>query len=151
VTRLQLAATKPVRLLARAFLLIAEPRWVRAIQSVIYVLMGMGGALMLVAPPESFVQALGVPLVGMFSLFVIVGAMFGFVAVLPGVWWLERAGILSLGTGLIIYGAIVIYLGSSSLASVVTVSLALTLAQRWTLIRGADLAPKKITPACVAV
>jgi len=106
---------------------------------------------MLSAPPESFVQALGSPLAIMFSLFVIAGSTFGFIAVLPGIWWLERAGILSLGTGLVIYGAIVIYLGSSTLTSVVTISLALTLAQRWTLIRGADLAPKKITPACVAV
>ena len=150
MTRLQLAATAPVRLLTRAFLLIAEPRWVRAIQFVIYALMGAGGMWMLNAPPETFVQALTSPLVVMFALFVVVGSALGLVAVLPGIWWLERAGILALATGLLMYGALGVSLGSSVLVAVLTISFALTLVQRWTQIRGADLAPKKITPACVA-
>ena len=151
MTRLQLTATAPVRLLTRAFLLIAEPRVIRALQFLIYGVLGVTGACIFTAPPANFVHAMTGPLVAMFSLFVVVGSAFGLVAVLPGIWWLERAGILALGTGLLIYGALGVALGSSIFVAGLTAASAVTLVQRWTQIRGADLAPKKLLPADVGV
>jgi len=151
VTRLQLAATAPVRLLSRAFLLIAEPRVERVFQFLIYAAMGYGGAWILAAPPETFADALpDMGLIG-FGLFAMLGSVFGMVAVLPGIWWLERVGISSLGFGLSIYWLLGMALGSSVFVAVLTISFALTLAQRWGRIRGADLAPKIVRRAEVGV
>lgn len=151
MTRLQLAATKPARMLTRAFLLIAEPRVERVFQFLIYAFMGYGGAWILAAPPETFEDAL--PDMGLlgFGLFGVLGSLFGMVAVLPGIWWLERVGIFSLSFGLLIYWLLGLALGSSVFVAVLTISFALTLAQRWGRIRGADLAPKLLMPVEVGV
>jgi hypothetical protein len=151
MTRLQLTATAPVRLLTRAFLLIAEPRVERVLQFLVYVILGSGGVGILVTPPDTFTELLPTGNLIVFSLFVVIGSAFGLIAVLPGIWWLERAGILALGVGLLIYGSIGIALGSSALVAAITICAVINLAQRWGRIRGAALAPKKVLPSDVGV
>jgi hypothetical protein len=139
----------PLRLLNGAFMLIAEPRVERVLQFGIYALMGYGGAWILVAPPETFSDALPEFNLVIFGLFAVVGSTFGMVAVLPGIWWLERVGIASLIVGLLIYWALGIAIGSSTFVAVMTLAFALKFAQRWGRIRGAALAPKKVRPVGV--
>ncbi|PPF56098.1 hypothetical protein C5B94_04030 [Clavibacter michiganensis] len=131
-----------VRGFAALFNLIAEPRVTRVIQFVIYVLMTVAGARVLLAPPLSFEGVLGTFFVYVFGGFVLVGGLLGGVAVLPGIWWLERSGLIALFTGLVIYAIVTISLGSSIVGTVVCLAFALTFVQRWRDIRGSALAPK---------
>lgn len=124
------------------FLKIAEPRYIRLTQFGIYLGMLAAGISVLVNPPASFQGVIGQPLVYIFGGFLFGGALTGAIAVLPGIWWLERVGIVSLITGMSIYVVVVITLGSSFLGMIVSLTLALTFFQRWLEIRRFQLAPK---------
>jgi hypothetical protein len=132
-----------LRPLTHGFLLIAEPRVIRIIQFGIYIGLIYVGIYVLFAPPSSFENVLGQQLVTIFGGFVAGGAVLGAVAVLPGIWWLERAGILSLVTGLSLYAVIAVSLGVSVVGTVVCICFAATFVQRWMEIRGSQLAPKR--------
>ena len=131
-----------IRALAALFNLIAEPRVTRVIQFVIYVLMIVAGARILIAPPLTFEGVLGTFFVYVFASFVLIGGLLAGVAVLPGIWWLERSGLIALGTGLLIYAIVTVALGSSIVGTAVCTAFALTFANRWRDIRGSALAPK---------
>jgi hypothetical protein len=133
----------PLRILTQGFMLIAEPRVIRLVQFVVYVCMIFAGVFVLTTPPTSFREVLGTGLVTLFGLFVGGGAVLGAIAVLPGIWWLERAGILALVTGLAIYIIIAFNLGTSLVGTLVCVAFALTFVQRWMEIRKYQLAPKR--------
>jgi hypothetical protein len=133
----------PMRLLSGAFMLIAEPRVIRLLQFAVYVSMAGAGSFVLLAPPTSFQGVLGQALVVMFGSFVLVGSLLGMFAVLPGIWWLERVGLLALTTGLMIYCVLAIALGSSLVGTLVTLAFSFTFAQRWMEIRRFQLAPKR--------
>ncbi len=132
-----------MKLLAHWFSLIAEPRVIRLVQFGIYLCMVGAGAFVLATPPHSFNGVLGPQLVMVFGIFVLVGAVFGAIAVLPGIWWLERAGILSLSTGLAIYAIVAFTLGTSLVGTLVCIAFGLTFVQRWSEIRRFQLAPKR--------
>lgn len=124
------------------FMRIAEPRVLRLIQFGIYICMGNAGVGMLSSPPTTFDSVVALPLVYMFSGFITLGAILGAIAVLPGIWWLERTGILALTTGVAIYFVLLIALGASSVGISISLALVLTFRQRWSEIKGADLAPR---------
>lgn len=121
---------------------IAEPRVVRLIQFVIYGCLFMVGVMILDKVPQSLANAAGAQafVVGMGLMFII-GALCSGVAVLPGIWWLERSGLVLLGFGLLIYLVMVIKLNSSPMGIVVCLILILSFVQRWLEIKGAQLAP----------
>jgi hypothetical protein len=131
-----------IRALAALFNLIAEPRVTRVIEFIIYALMTVAGARILVDPPPSFEGALG-SFVYVFGGLVLTGGVLGGAAVLPGIYWLERSGIVALFFGLIFYAIVTLVLGSSIVGTAVTIAFALKFVQRWRDIRGSALAPKK--------
>lgn len=131
------------RLFTQAFLLIAEPRVLRLLQFGVYICMTIAGGWLIANPPVSFQSVIGAGLVALFGGFLGLGGLLGAIAVLPGVWWLERAGIIALITGLLIYVTIVVALGSSVTGIVVCIAFALQFTIRWTEIRRYDLAPKR--------
>jgi hypothetical protein len=108
---------------------------------VIYGYMTVSGIGILYHPPKSFEGVLGLTLVYIFGSFIFLGGIMSFFAVLPGVWWLERAGILSLITGLGIYVIAIVALGSSILGIGVAVCFALWFGIRWQEIKRFQLAP----------
>ncbi len=124
------------------YMKIAEPRVVRLIQFVIYVGLFVVGIMILHSVPQSLANAAGAQafVVG-FALMLIIGALSSGVAVLPGIWWLERAGLVLLGFGLLIYLVLIITMKSSPVGVVVCLILILSFTQRWLEIKGAQLAP----------
>ena len=125
------------------FMRIAEPRVLRILQFFIYVGMTIAGVTFLSQPPTLFENIAGPILVHVFGAFIASGSILGAFAVLPGIWWLERVAILLLGTGLAMYIVFVVTLGSSIIGIVMSIAFLLTFVQRWTEIKGAQLAPRE--------
>ena len=125
-----------------AYMKIAEPRVIRIIQFFIYSLLFVAGLFVLINPPHSLEQAAGgqIYILG-FGLMLMIGALCSGVAVLPGIWWLERSGLVLLAFGLLIYMVLAIRLSSSPMGIVVCLILTLSFVQRWLEIKGAQLAP----------
>jgi hypothetical protein len=103
----------------------------------------IAGAGVLAHPPSRFQFVLGLTLVYVFGTFIFIGAILGSISVLPGIWWLERVGLIALITGMSIYSVAIIALGASPMGIVVAIAFALTFAQRWQEIKGAQLAPRE--------
>lgn len=128
--------------LSRAFLLIAEPRVIRLIMFFLYAIFLTSGYLVITKPSESILTVLGGVLAMVFGVFLTIGGVLGFVAVLPGVWWLERTGIIACAVGLAMYVVIVLTTASSSLGFPFALLLTGFLAIRWIEIRRYQLAPR---------
>lgn len=129
--------------LNRAFLLIAEPRVIRIIMFFIYAIFLISGYLVVVKPSSSIIEVLGPDLPVIFGLFLSFGGAVGLIAVLPGVWWLERTGIISAGVGLLMYLTVVLSTASSSLGFPFAMLLIAFLLIRWMEIRRYQLAPRR--------
>jgi len=128
--------------LTRLFMLIKEPRVARILQLAIYVGHIVAGMLVLEAVDSTLQDVLGQTLRLVFGWLLIVCALFGTIAVLPGVWWLERAGVFGLIMALAIYLVVLMSLGTGSgVGAVVTVILILQMVKRWTEIRRFQIAP----------
>lgn len=125
------------------FMKIAEPRHIRLMQFIVYICMVFAGTGVLTSPPDSFRSVVGIALVYVFGSFLTLGAILGVISVLPGIWWLERAGILAMSTGLLMYMVMVIALGASLAGIIIALVLALTFAQRWFEIKDSQLAPRE--------
>jgi len=125
------------------YMKIAEPRVIRIMQFGVYLCMIVSGFGVISKPPTSFENVLGLSLVYVFGGFVFIGALFGAVAVLPGIWWLERVGIIALTTAMSMYSVVIITLGTSPIGIAICIAFALTFAQRWMEIRRFQLAPKE--------
>jgi len=124
------------------FMRIAEPRVIRLMQFGVYICMAISGVGVLSNPPASFEGVVGYGLVYMLGGFITLGSIFGMVAVLPGIWWLERTAILSMATGLAIYLVLLLALSASPVGISISIAFILTFCQRWSEIKGADLAPR---------
>lgn len=126
------------------FMKIAEPRVIRVMHFGIYISMMLSGIGTIFHPPSRFQTILGEELLFVFGLFVFLGAFAAAIAVLPGIWWLERVGIIMLTTSMSMYVVTITALGLSVVSISVAVALTLTFAQRWVEIRGAQLAPREV-------
>lgn len=124
------------------FLKIAEPRVVRLIQCGVYVILTTAGWYVATHPPTSFLFVLGPSLVHVFAGFLVAGGTAGALAVLPGVWWLERMGVVALWTGLGIFAVVAAALGISMVGFLIALALGGSLAIRWTEIRRYEVAPR---------
>lgn len=140
----RLTVRRHVRVVTKSlFLRIAEPRHIRLLQFGVYGCMMFAGVGVLRDPPGVFEESVGIFLVYVFGIFVALGSILCAVSVLPGIWWLERAGLMALGTGVAMYVTMAISLGASILAPLLSIALVLTFIQRFTEIRGSQLAPRE--------
>lgn len=134
------------RTIARPFVFvffkIKEPRTIRLIQLVIYVCMIGAGHFIVATPPPIYTEILGSFLVLGFGGAILVGGILGTIAVLPGIWWLERTAIIHLWTGLGVFVVIQIALNISVVGLLIAIALAASFMQRWTDITEHDLAPR---------
>ena len=127
------------------FLKIAEPRNVRIILFIKYIFLTIAGWGIVMLPPESFQNALGGRvLVMLFGYFVMVGGLITTFAVLPGIWWLERSGLILLGSGFLMYLVILSGLDASIIVTSITIAIMLTFLRRYVEIKDAQLAPGEV-------
>jgi hypothetical protein len=124
------------------FLKVAEPRVIRIMHFVIYISMMFAGGGVIYDPPKALQSVLGHILIYVFGGFVLFGALLSATAVLSGIWWLERVGIIMLATSMTMYVVVIFALGSSVVAVSVAVALSLSFFQRWVEIKDAQLAPR---------
>lgn len=129
--------------LYKAYLLVAEPRVVRLILFVIYSMFITAGLMVLTNPPENFEEILSTGRVAMMACFLILGGILSAVAVLPGLWWLERCGIISLITGMVIYIVLIIGVSNMPIALCISIAFILFFIIRYMETRQFKLAPRK--------
>lgn len=94
-------------------------------------------------PPTAFENVVGPWLTVIFGGFILLGAVLATVAVLPGVWWLERAGIISLITSLLMFAVFITVLGGGPISLAISIAFSFLFALRFVDIKGAQLAPKE--------
>lgn len=128
---------------------IEEPRVKRVLYFLTYIVAGFGAYVALVDPPRTVEGAIGPALMAAIGVFLAIGSLFASVGVLPGWWWLERAGAILILIGGIGYALIVISLSLSEtedlnrgLQLVFILIAILLLTGRVYDIRGVDLDPK---------
>lgn len=120
---------------------IAEPKVVRLLYFGMFICMVVAGIVLLSMPPEQYQDVVGLTLVYVLGTFLLSGGLFSAVAVLPGIWWLERVGIILLSTAMAIYVVIVLTLHGSVIGVAVPIAFILAFAVRWIDIRQYQLAP----------
>ncbi|QFG08706.1 hypothetical protein PBI_INGRID_31 [Arthrobacter phage Ingrid] len=124
------------------YMKIAEPRVIRIIQFFIYMLLLLVGGLLLSKVPANLERAAGgLGFVVAMAIMIALGALCAGIAVLPGIWWLERSGLVLLTFGLLIYIVMIDQLNSSPMGVTICLILILSFVQRWLEIKGAQLAP----------
>lgn len=86
----------------RVWLRIQEPRIVSVIQFFVYLCAAAAGICAVMYPPKSIEATAGISLTIYWAWLLLIGGVIGALAVLPGVWWLERSAVLAcLGASLI--------------------------------------------------
>ncbi|UGL63261.1 membrane protein [Arthrobacter phage Tokki] len=126
------------------YMKIAEPRVKRLIYFVIYILLGTIGAVSAFRPNERMATFLGgQALVHFYGILIVAGALVCLISVLPGIWVFERAGLVGLGTGIVLYVATLIIFGASPTISFFPIIIILVFVLRWLDIKDYLLAPRK--------
>lgn len=134
--------------LRRAWLRIAEPRVLRLVFLVGYLVTLGTGIATLTNPPTTIEGALGPILSVSWAIFWIVGGTVGAATVLPGYWQAERAAAGAAMFGIAVYAVVVTTLHFTSSGSRLTQLGVLVLALlfyivRLALIRGHDFEPRR--------
>lgn len=133
-----------IPLMYRVYMLIAEPRVRRLIYFGIYAGLILAGVGTILRPSPSIENMLGgMVMIWIYGGLMVVGSTLAFIAVLPGVWWLERAGLVAIGTGVLMYSVILLALGASLMATTFPIILILICALRWLDIKEYLLAPRE--------
>jgi hypothetical protein len=123
---------------------IAEPRVKRLIYFVIYILLGTIGGASAFTPNVRIQELLGgMGLIYFFGGLIIAGAFLCLFSVLPGIWVFERAGLVGLGTGIVMYTITLVCLGASLAITLIPSILILVFVLRWLDIKDYLLAPRK--------
>lgn len=123
------------------FLKIEEPRVVRLLHFVIYVSMAIIGSVYLSNPPHPYEGVLGQILAIILGALVLLGGLLGAFAVLPGIWWVERLGVISLMTGLTMYLVVTLSVQASPINVGLAWAVIVSLIIRWLHIRDFQYAP----------
>jgi hypothetical protein len=142
---LHLPVISPVyKTLFAIYMKIAEPRVKRIIYFAIYILLGSLGASSAFRPSPRIVEELGSQtLIYFYGILIIAGALVCMISVLPGIWMFERAGMIGSGTGIVLYVATLILLGSSPQIVIFPIIIILMFLLRWLDIKDYLLAPRK--------
>lgn len=82
---------------------VPEPRWASVWQSVTYGAVAVGGAAGIIDPPTSIATQVSVWMMTYWAFLLAFGGAAGAVAVMPGLFWLERFAIVACGFGFVIY------------------------------------------------
>lgn len=85
---------------------ITEPRHLKTLYAIIYLVAAVTGLMALLWPPRSVEGALGEALTAFWSFFLMIGGVTALVSVFPGWWAFERIGIALILTGLSIYAIV---------------------------------------------
>lgn len=125
------------------FYKIAEPRVVRLLYFAIYTSFLVAGLDTVINPPYKFDDVIGKALVYLLGSFAALGSILCFIAVLPGIWWLERAGIIALMTAVGMYIVLLINLEATSFSIAISLGYFVRFILRWLEIRPYELAPRK--------
>lgn len=126
------------------YMRIVPPRLKRLIYFVIYALLGTIGGISAFRPNDRMSAfAGGQALIHFYGILIVAGALVCLLSVLPGVWILERAGLVGLGTGIVLYVATLILFGASATVSLFPVIIILVFLLRWLDIKDYMLAPRK--------
>ena len=117
-----------------------QPRVISVIYFLIYLCMLGGGFAALVDPPGSIQGAIGAGSMTTLAGLLAFGGLIGAIASLPGIWWLERTAVLSIGLAAALYGGIVATLhwtetGNRLLQLAFVLTVGLMQAVRWHRIR----------------
>jgi len=124
------------------FLRIEEPRIVRIFHFAIYVTLFIGGLFYINEPQGAVYEALGDGIISMsLGLSVVLGGLLGAIAVLPGIWWVERLGIISSASGLLMFLFAFMSVSASQIGAAIIIALVLTLFLRWLEVRKYQRAP----------
>ncbi|AIX99759.1 hypothetical protein ART_0161 [Arthrobacter sp. PAMC 25486] len=122
------------------WLRIQEPRIVTVIQFFIYLAATAGGLSAVLFPPRSIEATAGAGLTLYWAWLLLLGGVLGAVAVLPGIWWLERSAVIACIGASLIYGVNILALhlsesGNRLVQFFMIVIVALHFGARWFRIR----------------
>lgn len=127
---------------------VQEPRVTHALQCAMYLALAVVGAVAVWAPPTTIQEWLGVGLAQVWGLLLLAGGAASALSVLPGVWWVERLGLIACLTAAAMYLVVVAHLevtGTGSFVAHLGVTIVATLAliQRAVVIRGYPFDPER--------
>lgn len=126
------------------YMMIAEPRVRRLMYFGIYLCLAIAGLGVFYRPPSALAHVAGGYFwVWAFGGFIVLGALLALFAVLPGVWWLERAALISIITGVSLYTLLILALGTSFLVTAMPIIVILICALRLLDIKEYLLAPRE--------
>lgn len=126
------------------YMMIAEPRVRRLIYFVIYACLAVAGTGVFFNPPRYLAgTANGYFWIFTFGGFIVVGSLLALVAVLPGIWWLERAALVAIMTGIGLYAIILLFFGASFLVTLLPLIIVLICTLRLLDIKEFLLAPRE--------
>jgi hypothetical protein len=125
------------------FMKIAEPRVIRIMLFCVYGFAFWASLAIIDTQPPQYVRIIGQNLVFAFAIFMMLGSFAAAIAVLPGIWWLERVGIILLTTSVFMYAVILIFLQATPVVIAFIFGLSIMFGTRWVEIRGASLAPRE--------
>jgi hypothetical protein len=135
---------KYIPFLFHIYLMIAEPRVRRLMYFVIYACLMVAGAGTFFSPPKYLANSLGGYFwIYVFASFIVVGTVLALVAVLPGIWWLERAALIAVITGVALYTITLLIYGASFLITLLPIIVILICALRLLDIKEYLLAPRE--------
>lgn len=120
---------------------IEEPRLVRLLYLAFYLIIVWTGVNGFLERSDELYALGGYALIGSLGGFFFFGGVCGVIAILPGTWWLERVGLVSIGFGLAGRAIVITALGVTPVGATLFVSEIILLIARFVLIRKADLAP----------
>lgn len=132
------------RTLTNVYMKIVPPRLKRLIYFAIYILLGVIGGISTFKPNQRLDDfAGGQPLIHFYGILIISGSLVCMLSVLPGVWIIERAGLVGLGTGIVLYVVTLMLFGASFTISLFPVIIILVFLLRWLDIKDYMLEPRK--------
>ena len=130
---------------------LAEPRTITILQAMVYTVLLYAGWVDWVDQPEMSVRVAGPFVTDVWGWLLMTSCLFAFLGCLPGIWWLERAGVLGISTACVMQLFIIAqgYLDGGALAihAAFVLAVALLMAVRWNRISRGDLDPFRV-PRC---
>lgn len=136
-----------IRFIVDAWQRIHEPRVLRSLFWIGYLIATIGGISTFIRPAVAIEEAWGPILSYSWSTFWLIGGLTGMATCLTGWWQVERAAIGLIQVGLAIFAVVVIYLAfarGNSLSGLITIAFAAILfIVRLVLIRGHDFEPRR--------